>query len=282
MTRRLGIITIGLLGIAACGGRKDAAELANGTPAKPDSLVPIADAAPPSLPPAQSPQTVYVDRSKEPPPRPAPRILPRPSPANAPSSAGQDRPPVAAEPLPAQPLPAPRAAVLEAGTVIDGNVIDSIHSRYTKVGDVVHMRVARDLTVGNRVVIPSGSVISLTVTAIGQAPDRDKKGTLSLAAQSVEINGRTYPVSGEATDYQYEMKARGVGAGDAAKVGGGAVVGGLIGRVIGGNKTGTIVGAVGGAAAGAAVASKTADRDIIVHAGGTVAVTLRDPFSKSP
>jgi hypothetical protein len=38
------------------------------------------------------------------------------------------------------------------------------------------------------------------------------------------------------------------------------------------------VGAIGGGAAGAAVAAKTANRDIIVHAGSTVTLTLRDEF----
>ena len=93
--------------------------------------------------------------------------------------------------------------MLDAGTVIDGNAIDSVHSRFNKVGDVVHMRVARDLSANGRVVIPTGSVITMTVNAIGQAPNRDQKGTLSLDAQSIEIHGREYPLRGEATDYQY-------------------------------------------------------------------------------
>jgi hypothetical protein len=56
------------------------------------------------------------------------------------------------------------------------------------------------------------------------------------------------------------------------------VIGGIAGRVIGGDKTGTIIGAVVGAAAGAAVAVETANRDVVVAAGSTVGITLREPL----
>jgi outer membrane lipoprotein SlyB len=69
-----------------------------------------------------------------------------------------------------------------------------------------------------------------------------------------------------------------VGTSEAGKVGAGAVIGGIAGRVIGGDKTGTIIGAVVGAAAGAAVATETANRDIVVEAGSTVGITLREPL----
>lgn len=158
--------------------------------------------------------------------------------------------------------------------------VDSVHSEYNKVGDPVRVRVNADVTGDDgRVVIPAGSVVTLTIVSIAQAANRGEKGTLVLSARSVEIGGTSHPITARATDYTYEMKARGIGAGEVAKTGAGAVAGGIIGSVIGG-KTATVIGAVGGAAAGGAIAAKSANRDIIVHAGSSVTLTLRDDFSR--
>lgn len=261
--RRIVLATVLALALSACGEKTaDGGSATSGA----DSLVPIADA--PALDtsrPAPPPETVFV---KTPPkstatrpttttPRPAP-----PSPAPAPSAA------------------ATAAVTLVSGTAVSTVTIDSIHSEYTRVGDPIRVRVTNDVSSSTgKVVIPAGSVITLAVTAIGQANNRGEKGTLSLAGRSVEINGKSYPITAAATDYEYEMKARGVGATDVARTGAGAAAGAIIGRVIGG-KTGTVVGAVGGAAAGAAVAAKSANRDIIVHAGKAMTITLRDDFAK--
>lgn len=250
-----------LMGAAACGEKQP--EVATDTFVRTgDTLVPIADAPKLDSPTTKAPpETVYVAKTPAPRPRP-PAASPRPS----------DPPPA----------PAPsRATVAATGTTIAGTTIDSVHSRYTKVGDPVRVRVSQDVLGANgKVAIPAGSVITLSVTEIAQADNRGEKGTLGLSARSVEIDGKSYDLTARATDYAYEMKARGVGAGEVAKTGAGAAAGAIIGRVIGG-KTGTVVGAVGGAAAGAAVASKSANRDIVVHAGTAMTITLRDDFTRS-
>lgn len=267
LTRWIVPVTLLAFGLAACGEKT--AEGDSALAAKTDSLVPIADAPSldTSMPPAP-PETVYVAR-------PAAARPAAPRPARAPS-AGTTTAAVA-------PATAPRPGAspqLTTGTTVSTTAMDSIHSRYTSAGDLIRVRVTQDVSdAGGKVVIPAGSIITLAVVEIAQASNRGEKGTLTLSARSIQINGTSYPISARATDYAYEMKARGVGAGDVAKTGAGAVAGGIIGRVIGG-KTGTVVGAVGGAAAGAAVASKSANRDIIVHAGGAMTITLRDTFER--
>jgi hypothetical protein len=77
------------------------------------------------------------------------------------------------------------------------------------------------------------------------------------------------------------MKGRGVTAGDAAKVGAGAVVGAVAGRIIGGNRTGTAVGAAAGAAAGVGIAAATRDVDIILDAGASITVVLSEEFRRA-
>lgn len=263
---RFVLATLFAIGLAACGEKTaegDTAQLPLG-----DSLVPISDAAPlDTTKPVAPPETVFVQE----PPVVVRRLAPRPPAATA---ATATTPAVTA---PAE-QPAASAPSLASGVAIQTVMIDSVHSQYTRVGDPIRVRVASDvMSADGKVVIPAGSVITLTVTDIGQADNRGEKGTLSLAGRSISINGESHPITARATDYEYEMKARGVGATDVAKTGAGAAAGAIIGRVIGG-KTGTVVGAVGGAAAGAAVASKTANRDIIVHAGKAMTITLRDEF----
>jgi uncharacterized protein YcfJ len=158
------------------------------------------------------------------------------------------------------------------------NAIDSIHSHLNKAGDLVRVKVANDVAdADGKVVIPAGSVVTLQIVQIAEAWNSGVKGTLVLSANDVDINGVRYPLTARASDYAYQMKARPIGAAEVAKTGIGAAAGAIIGHAIGG-KTGTVVGAVGGGAAGAAVASKTANHDIIVHAGSSVTLTLRDEF----
>ncbi|MES2304036.1 MAG: hypothetical protein V4558_00920 [Gemmatimonadota bacterium] len=263
MNGKLTILTLAVLAIGGCGKDKADALAARDSMAARDSLVPIGDAQPlgdTALKPVK-PETVYV--AKKPTPKP---VVRNPSPAPAPA--------------PAPAAPASRSGVLASGSSFTASAIDSVHSHYTKVGDQIRVRVSNDVTGANgRVVIPAGSIVTLAVTDIAQAKNRGEKGTLAMSARSVEINGSSYPISANASDYAYEMKARNVGVEEVAKTGAGAAAGAIVGRVIGG-KTGTIIGAVGGAAAGGAIAAKSANRDIIVHAGNSVTLTLRDDFSR--
>jgi hypothetical protein len=258
--------------LAACGG--DAPPEQETALGVADSLVPIADEPmlPDTTPPAPA-ETVFVDRPAPPPAtRPVTRTPP-PPPATRPA-------PTPATPPAAAPTPAPAMLALASGTALRTTVLDSIHSRHNAVGDAIRVRVAADYTDGNgRVVIPAGSIITMAIIEIAPAPNRGDAGTLVLSARSVAIGGESFPLVARSTDFEYELRARGVGTGEVAKTGAGAVAGGIIGRVIGGKK-GTVVGAIGGAAAGAAVASSTADRDIIVGSGKPMTITLRDEFDR--
>jgi uncharacterized protein YcfJ len=238
-----------------------------------DSLIPIADAAelPDDRPPAPA-ETVFVPQAA--PQRPT---ASRPTPSRQTPPAAAVTPQPAAEPELAQPA----ATALASGTVVSTTAIDSVHSRFNKVGDPVRVRVASAiLGEDGAVIIPAGAVMTLAIVEIAPAANKGETGTLVLAARSVSIDGTSYPISARSSDLEYTMRGRGVTSTEAAKTGAGAVAGGIIGRVIGGNKTGTIVGAAAGAAAGAAVADKQADRDIVVEAGKSITLTLRDRFER--
>lgn len=256
MKLRSSLLLLAILAVSACGKEKAAEQAALDSIALADSLMAstLGDTSL-ATPEPEAVETVYVSR-----PIPKPTGVSKPAPATAPSPAA--------------------SGSVASGTSFTTVVMDSVHSRYNKTGDVIRARVNDDVKGQNgRVVIPAGSVVSLEITDIAQAKNRGEKGTLLFAARSVNINGTSFPLAANATDYTYEMKARPVGAGDVGKAGAGAAAGAIVGKVIGGG-TGAIIGAVGGAAAGTAVAAKTANRDIIVHAGGSIILTLRDDFSR--
>jgi uncharacterized protein YcfJ len=261
-------------GLLACGGDTGEPATDLGAAAFTDSLVPIADAAelPDDRPPAPA-ETVFV-------PQPPAPVASRPAASRpAPTPSRQTPPPPAVVPT-ADPVVA-AAAALGSGIAIRTTTLDSIHSRYNKVGDSVRVRVAADVLADDgRVVIPAGSVVTLAIVEISPGANKGDTGTLVLAARSVRIDGTSAAITARATDFEYDMRGRGVTGTEVAKTGAGAVAGGIIGRVIGGNKTGTVVGAVAGAAAGAAVADKQADQDIVVDAGNAITITLRDSFER--
>jgi hypothetical protein len=172
---------------------------------------------------------------------------------------------------------APSPLTLAAGTFIDAAMSDSINSRHDKPGKTVDARVAHDVKdQAGRVVIPAGSVVKLTVTALAPAENKSSKdGKLDFAVNTVTVNGRVYALDAEVDPVEHVLKGRGVTGGDVAKVGAGTAIGAIGGRLIGGNTKGAVIGGLVGAGAGTAVAVQTADRDVVVRPGTAVRITLR-------
>jgi len=171
--------------------------------------------------------------------------------------------------------PSPRA--LGAGTLIEAAISDSINSRHDKAGKTVTAAVARDVKDrAGRVVIPAGSVVTLTVTELAPAKSKSAAdGKLALQATSVNVKGRIYALDADVDPVAHELKGRGVTAGEVEKVGVGTAIGAIGGRIIGGNTKGAVIGGVVGAGAGTAVAVQTASRDVVVRPGTPVKITLR-------
>src|SRR5581483_1877710 len=173
---------------------------------------------------------------------------------------------------------APAGASLEAGTTILARLTDSISSRRNKVGDVIRAKVTRDIRdARGRVVVPAGSVLSLKITAIHESENKsDKTGTLTLAASELTVNGRSHPLDASIDSVGTQLQGRATNAGDIAKVGAGTAIGAVVGRVIGGSTKGAVIGGVLGGAVGAQRAVETKDRDVVVPAGSTIKLTLRE------
>jgi hypothetical protein len=184
-------------------------------------------------------------------------------------------------PVDSTPSVAPVKAVrtLPIGTEIHAALDDSINSRTDTVGRVVTAVVMEPVTASDgSTLIQAGAPVRFTVTRLRAARSKSAQGRLALQVDGIGVGGELHKVSADVKPVPHELRGRGVGTSEAAKVGVGAAGGAVLGRVIGGNTKGAVIGGVVGAAGGAVVASQTATRDVIVKAKTPVVLTLTEPL----
>ncbi|HET8622889.1 MAG TPA: hypothetical protein VFM14_04955 [Gemmatimonadales bacterium] len=264
MSRTL-LVTLALGALAACGGDKKENVAAADSLSRDLQLAPVDSSAPLSDQPAAAP-------APEPTPAPKPTTAkPRPKPTPAPT---------APSPAPA-PKPAAAPASLASGTVIAATMNDSISSRRNKAGETVTAKTTADIKdARGRTVIPAGSTIKMTITAIKESENKsDKTGTLTLSVSDITVNGKSYGISASIDSVSRSLKGRSTNEGDIAKVGAGTAIGAVVGRVIGGSTKGAVIGGVIGGAVGTQRAVETKDRDVVVPAGSRIIFTLTQPFT---
>jgi hypothetical protein len=183
----------------------------------------------------------------------------------------------AAELAKKEPAKAPAVSTtrtLEAFRTFSIATTATISSRSAKPGDAFTATVVADVQdAAGRVAIPAGSLVSGTITDVKPAPNPSSPGTLTLAVNSVAVNGRSYPLNATIDSLATQRHGQPISGGDAVKVGVGAAAGAIVGQIIGKNSKGTIIGAVVGAAAGGAYAAATKDGDISLPAGTHIVVT---------
>jgi hypothetical protein len=174
----------------------------------------------------------------------------------------------------------PSSRTLEAGRQFSMATTTTISSRTAKPGDAFSATVVTDVSDdAGRVTIPSGSVVSGTITDVKPAPNPSSSGTLTLAVNSVTVRGQSYPIEASIDSLDTQRQGQGVSGGDVAKVGVGAAAGAILGRVIGKNTKGAVIGGILGGIVGAGVAVQSKDADITLPAGTHVVVTLAKRLS---
>ena len=185
-------------------------------------------------------------------------------------------------PTPVKPAESGRdigARTLPIGTEIHAALDDSINSRTDTAGRVVTAVVMENVTGSDgRTLIAAGTPVRFTVTRLSAAKSKSGQGRLALRVDSIGMSGQLQRVSADVRPVPHELRGRGVGTSEAAKVGVGAAGGAVLGRVLGGNIKGAVVGGVVGAAGGAVVASQTASRDVVVKARTPVTFVLTEPL----
>jgi len=167
-------------------------------------------------------------------------------------------------------------ALLRAdGTVPKGTAISvitdqAVSSKNAKVGQPVSGSVAKDVTVGGKVLIPKGSQVKLSVSSVQASGRLSTPAKLYLHLVSVSVKGKTYIFATSSTG----RTEKGKGKRDAGFIGGGAAGGAAIGALAGGGK-GAAIGAAAGAGAGTAGAAATGKKDIEFPAETRLTFTTR-------
>jgi hypothetical protein len=232
---KFGIALLGLLLVAAVGCARQSAQQEAETSS--DSLL---ASNPVEQPEGDlTPQTQFEEQQ-----------TPAPTPTPTPKATPPPPRPRATTPTPTPKPAADPGVTLAAGTPIDISVSAQISSETAKVGDPWTGEVKDNVIVGDRVVIPAGSVVHGIVSAAKPAVKGDR-AMLDLSVESVSVEGNSLPVkAGMEEIIAGSTRARNLGA-----IAGGAAAGALVGKAVGGSGKGALIGGlIGGAAAGAGVA----------------------------
>ena len=128
------------------------------------------------------------------------------------------------------PAPAPTPAPsLAAGTTFSAAANDSVSSRTTKSGATMQATVGADVKdADGRVVIPAGSTVTIRLDQFKSAPAARaaRKPSPPRSCRWISTASPTRS-PGRWTTSTYTLKGRGITAGTAAKVGGGAAAGAI-------------------------------------------------------
>lgn len=156
------------------------------------------------------------------------------------------------------------------GTKISVITDQAVSSKNAKVGQPVSGSVARDVTVGGKVLIPKGSAVKLSVSGVQASGRLSTPAKLYLHLVSVTVKDKAYTFATSSAG----RSEKGKGKRDAGFIGGGAAAGAAIGALAGGGK-GAAIGAGAGAGAGTAGAAATGKKDIEFPAETRLTFTTR-------
>jgi hypothetical protein len=159
--------------------------------------------------------------------------------------------------------------IVPAGTSITVSLGSAIGSKLSQSGDTFQGSVAKDVVVGNDVVIPKGSAVSGTVTDAKSLGKFKGGAVLNIRLDSINLNGYDANVQTAARSFT----EKGKGKRTAVMTGGGAALGGIIGALAGGGK-GAAIGAAAGAGAGAGGSAFTGNKEIVLPAESDVTFEL--------
>ena len=159
---------------------------------------------------------------------------------------------------------------IPVGQLIDVRLQSGLSSATATREQRFEATTAADLMQGDRTLIPAGSVVRGIVSNVDKAGNIDRTGSLTLAFDQIEVNGRQYPLRAMATEV-YE--SRGV-LDEGKTVGTAGAVGAIVGGILGGVK-GALIGAVVGTGG---VIAATEGKDIELPPGTIVRVRLDSPL----
>jgi len=162
------------------------------------------------------------------------------------------------------------------GTALEVELLDGLSSASNSQGDAVSARVAQDIAVGGKVVIPAGSTVSGRITEA-----RGLKAIGGRALLSVRFDPVDLPTGEAPIQASFSRQGKSETKKDAATIGGAAAGGALLGRMLDRNHpgNGTVTGLIVGGAAGTAIAAGTKGEEVVLPAGTRLAVHLLSPVT---
>ncbi len=163
----------------------------------------------------------------------------------------------------------PEPVKLPEGTGLAVVLETTVSSKDSHPGDFVVAKLAEDVKVGEKVVLPAGTEVRGQVTAA--VPSGKVKGRARLAFDfdKVVLKGKELAVETRTVDITAPDNHKR----DAGIIGGGTGAGAIIGAIAGGKK-GAVIGAAVGAGAGTGVVLTTAGDEVEVPAGSRLSVKL--------
>jgi hypothetical protein len=181
----------------------------------------------------------------------------------------------AAERVPLPPPP-PKPVVVPAGTVLTIRTGKALGSKSSQVGTAFTGSVATPISIGGKMVIPAGSLITGTVKGAKKAGRFKGAAVLTLSLDSVTVSRHQYNIETQT----FDQTSTGKGKRTAGMVVGGTGAGAAIGGLAGGG-TGAAIGALVGAGAGT-IGAATGNRDITLPAESALSFKLTQPLTLKP
>ncbi len=189
-----------------------------------------------------------------------PRYVPDPLPTPAPPT------PLSEPPLEFDEL------VIERNAVIGIRLDHAVTTRTARVEDRISATITRDVQVGERIAIAAGARLEGTIVSVERggkfrtAPRLGLQFDTLILTDKTRMSIDTEPIFREGTSPSADATAR---------VGTGAVVGGILGAVLGGKK-GAAIGTAAGGVAGAATVAQGDGEEVALRAGAPLTVKLTD------
>lgn len=159
---------------------------------------------------------------------------------------------------------------LPVGTEFDVRLGSSLSSGTAQVEQRFEATTAVDISEGDRILVPAGSVLRGVVSSVQKAGRLERRGSMTLAFDQVTVRGKDRPMRATVTQ---ALESSGV-RGEAGKIGTGAGVGAVIGGILGGVK-GAIAGILIG---GGGTIAATEGKDVELPVGTVLRVRLDSPL----
>ena len=159
---------------------------------------------------------------------------------------------------------------IPAGQEIDVRLEKELSSETAQVEDRFTATTMVDLYQGNDVLIPAGSTMRGVISSVNKATRTERKGSMTVAFDQVNIRGRSYPIRATVTQ---AIESEGI-KGEVGKIGAGAGVGAIIGGILGGAK-GALLGVLIG---GGGTIAATEGKDVSLPAGTVLRVRFDQPL----